>query len=163
MDRSDFQNACEGYADEDKFLHFQDIVEISHQAMLELHPEVKKMQKTRQDKLGDEIHWLELLCWVDVEKNTVEFYGIKPSGVFLKTGEFMDQIPTIQLEGDPGDFSEQPFHWDGIHSIIRQYNVEIGTNACAPPFLRMSVDETRTNSIYYRLLKYDYDTFELKV
>lgn len=163
MDRSDFQNACEGYIDEAEFLRFEDVLDIAHQAMLELNPEIKQMQEASEEMLGDVIHWLELLCWVEMEQDSIIFHGIKPCGFNLNTAETMDQIPTIQLEGNTGDFSEQTFNWDGIQSIIRQYGVELGGNACAPPFLSVWIDDTRTNSAYYRLTKYDYDNFELTV
>ena len=56
-------------------------------------------EKTTDDWLGEEVHWLELSCWVEMEIDTIEFYGIKPSGVNLKTREFMDKIPGIPTGG----------------------------------------------------------------
>ena len=187
MNRSDFQNATKNYVDESEFFRFKDILDFSRKAMLTVNPEIREKQKTTDDWLGEEIHWLELSCWVEMENDTIEFYGIKPSGVNLKTREFMDQIPGIPTGGrsekqtQNGSFPlsvesllgftpdentsfeipEQPFDWDRIHSIIKQYNNYLGSKSCAPPFMKMSLDETRTNSMYYKLLTYDYETFQL--
>lgn len=154
MTRDEFQEVCHGFVDSDQYLAFRDVLETTHKKALSFNKLAQLRQKFSKSTVPVNMVWLELAFFLDVENEAIEFYGVQPMMMDMEQPQpEIREFPGRVLNGQIGQ--PQPVDWPKILQLCQTFNRNL-PNPIALPFVRVARDETRTNSLYYRLWGVEY-------